>query len=104
MPTANQNVPEWLSLVRDGGPVVIALVVLCGLLYLVWRMVVMPGLKEQSKMAESNKEAARQHAEAAKQHAISANAMAMASAAHERMASHLERIADILLSSKTKAD
>lgn len=91
------NASTAADLIRDGGPVLIALVVVCGLLYLGWRFIILPGMKQQTAMAKANEEAARQHAIAAKANAAAANANEATSESNARTAAHLERLTEMLL-------
>lgn len=75
----------------------IALVVMCALIYFAWRLIVKPGMDTQNQMARSNAEAAKHHAMAAKANADAAASNQRSSEANERTSAHLEKVAMIIL-------
>jgi len=85
------------NLIRDGGSVLIAVVVIGAVLYLGWRFIILPGMKQQTAMAKANEEAAKQHAIAAKSNAEAARANEATSESNSRTAAHLERLTEMLL-------
>jgi predicted negative regulator of RcsB-dependent stress response len=91
------HVETTAHLIRDGGSVLIAVVVIMTLLYLGWRFIILPGMKQQTAMAKANEEAARQHAIAAKAIADAARANEATSESNARTAAHLERLTEMLL-------
>lgn len=85
------------DLIRDGGSVLIAFVVIGAVLYLGWKLIVLPGMRQQTEMARANEEAARQHAIAAECNARAALANEATSESNARTAAHLERLTEMML-------
>ncbi|MCC6425656.1 MAG: hypothetical protein IT435_02425 [Phycisphaerales bacterium] len=96
---------QLVDLVKSGGSVLIALTVLCALIYLGHRFIWLPSQKQTRAIAEANRDAAREHARAAEAHTAAAIANknasqfnAATSEANARTAAHLERLTEMVLS------
>lgn len=94
----------FLKFAESAGSVLVALVVLCVLIYLGHRFIWLPSQKQNRAMAEANRDAAKEHAVAARSHAAAAEANekaaqfnATTSEANARTAAHLERLTEMLL-------
>lgn len=85
------------DLIRDGGSVLIAAVVIGTALYLGWKFIILPGMRQQTAMARANEQAARQHAIAAESNARAATANEATSESNARTAAHLERLTEMML-------
>lgn len=82
----------------------VALVVLCGLVFLGHKFIWMPSQKQSRALAEANRDAAKSHAQAAESHADAAKSHVEAarfnsitSGANERTAAHLETLTKLVL-------
>lgn len=91
------HVPQGLTVVQSGGAVLIAVVVLSVLIYLAWKLIILPGMIQQESMAKSNENAAIQHAIAAEANARAARANESTSEANARTAAMLERLTEKFL-------
>lgn len=96
--------PTILDFLRNAGSIIVALSVLCAMLYGGHRLIWMPSQRQTKEIAKSNAEAAKSNAEAAASHAEAAKANekaaqfnAATSEANTRTAAHLERLTEMLL-------
>ena len=94
----------FLKFAESAGSVLVALVVLCTLVYLGHRFIWLPSQKQNCAIAESGEKAAKSNAEAARAHAQAAESNRMAaefnattSESNARTAAHLERITEMFL-------
>lgn len=93
-----------LDFISSGGSVLVALVVLCAMVYLGHRFIWLPSQKQNRAIAEASRDAAKEHAAAARAHASAADSNekaaqfnATTSEANARTAAHLERLTEMLL-------
>lgn len=94
--------PALLDLVKSGGAVLIAAVVLGAMFYLGYRYIIAPSQRQTRAIADSNKEAARQHALAAVSHENASRANADTSRANAETANHLRDLTRMLLEAAIK--
>lgn len=98
---------DWTPFLRfaeSAGSVLVALVVICVLIYLGHRFIWLPSQKQNRAIAEASRDAAKEHAAAARAHAAAADSNekaaqfnATTSEANARTAAHLERLTEMLL-------
>jgi hypothetical protein len=93
----NVDPTPYIDLVKAGGPVLIAVVVVLALLYCGYRFVFAPAQRQSLAISEANREAATENAKAATAHQEASKANAATSEANTRTAGHLERITEMLL-------
>lgn len=94
----------FLKFAESAGSVLVALVVLCTLVYLGHRFIWLPSQKQNRAIAEAGRDAAKANADAAKSHANAADSNekaaqfnAATSESNARTAAHLERITEMFL-------
>ncbi len=94
----------FLKFAESAGSVLVALVVLCTLVYLGHRFIWLPSQKQNRAIAEASRDAAKEHAKAAQSHAQAAESNktasqfnATTSESNARTAAHLERITEMFL-------
>lgn len=94
-----EQLTTWASLVRDGGPVLIAVVVNAFLLYMGYKFVFAPYQQKALEIAEASRKASEANAEAAKSQAEAAASNKALGEANLKMTAHLEKLASIILES-----
>lgn len=92
------------SLVRDGGSVLIAAVVLAVLIYLGWRFIIRPSQVTQREREEASRATAEAHRSMATELKCAAKLCHATSESNARTAVALEKIADGLLRRQSETD